>query len=97
MLSLRFLFGALVGGAAVYFFDPVSGAERRARLRSGWEENREPILDSAGKAASAAQEGASKAAAAAQGGASQLGEQARGLKAKVSDSSGTAPKQSPPV
>jgi gas vesicle protein len=86
MLSLRFLFGALVGGAAVYFFDPDNGAERRARLRSGWEQNREPIMDSATKAASAAQERASRAAAAAQGGASQLSEQARGLKAKVSDS-----------
>ena len=60
MLSARFLLGAVIGGSLVYFFDPKSGAERRARLQGRWEENREPILSTASKAASTAQESATQ-------------------------------------
>jgi gas vesicle protein len=60
MLSARFLLGAVIGGSLVYFFDPKSGAERRARLQGRWEENREPIMSTASKAASTAQESATQ-------------------------------------
>lgn len=60
MLSPRLLFGAVIGGALVYFFDPVSGAQRRARLRARWEQNREPILNTASQAVSTAQESATQ-------------------------------------
>jgi gas vesicle protein len=74
------LLGAVIGGALVYFLDPKSGAERRSRLRAQWEQNREPILQTATKATSAAQESAS-----------QIGDQASAkvteLKAKVQRSS----------
>ena len=56
----RILFGAAIGGALVYFFDPRSGAERRARLQARWQQNREPVLRTASKAATAAQESASQ-------------------------------------
>jgi hypothetical protein len=36
----RFVYGALVGGAAVYLLDPENGAERRRRLTSWWSQNR---------------------------------------------------------
>src|SRR5262245_5640741 len=39
MLGPRMLFGAVVGGAVVYFFDPQNGARRRERLREWWEQN----------------------------------------------------------
>lgn len=78
MLSARMLLGAVIGGAAVYFFDPISGAERRARLQAHWEQNREPILNTAGQVASSARESAS-----------QLNEQASAkaseLKSRVQD------------
>jgi gas vesicle protein len=60
MLGSRLLLGAAIGGAAVYFLDPVSGAERRARLQARWEQNREPILNTAGQVATSAREGASQ-------------------------------------
>jgi fructose-1,6-bisphosphatase len=42
---MRFLLGAVVGGAVVYFCDPQEGAARRARLRELWERNQEPLTD----------------------------------------------------
>jgi hypothetical protein len=36
----RFVYGALVGGAAMYLLDPENGAERRRRLASWWGQNR---------------------------------------------------------
>jgi hypothetical protein len=60
MLGSRLLLGALLGGAAVYFFDPVNGPERRARLRARWEQNREPILNTANQVATTAREGATQ-------------------------------------
>ena len=35
----RFMYGALVGGAAMYLLDPESGPERRRKLASWWREN----------------------------------------------------------
>ena len=60
MVRARTLLGVVIGGALVYFFDPRSGAERRARLRSRWEKSREPILNTARETASAAQENVSQ-------------------------------------
>jgi gas vesicle protein len=36
----RFLYGAVVGGAAMYLLDPDSGQERRRKLAAWWRENR---------------------------------------------------------
>ncbi len=41
MFGPRILFGAVVGGALVYFLDPQQGARRRERVRAWWEQNRE--------------------------------------------------------
>jgi hypothetical protein len=60
MLRVRTLLAAAVGGGLVYFFDPTSGAERRARLRAWWEQSREPVLTSARETAAAAQESMSQ-------------------------------------
>jgi len=60
MLGSRLLLGAVIGGAAVYFFDPVNGAERRSRLQARWEQHREPILNTAGQVATSAREGAAQ-------------------------------------
>ncbi len=35
----RFSIGVALGGAAVYFFDPLQGGDRRRRLQSLWREN----------------------------------------------------------
>ena len=37
----RFTLGAALGGAAVFFFDPEHGEDRRGRLHSLWRENRD--------------------------------------------------------
>jgi len=37
----RFTIGMAVGGAAVYFFDPQQGEDRRRRVQSLWRENRD--------------------------------------------------------
>ena len=60
MLRVRTLLGAVVGGGLVYFFDPKSGAERRARLREWWEQSSEPGLTTARETAAAAQESISR-------------------------------------
>ena len=60
MFRARALLGAVVGGAIVYFFDPRNGAERRARLKSWWEQRREPILETARQTTSTAQESVSQ-------------------------------------
>jgi gas vesicle protein len=49
------LFGAVVGGTLVYLLDPQNGAQRRERLLGWWEQNREPVLNTAASAASTAQ------------------------------------------
>ncbi len=55
MFGPRMLFGAVMGGALVYFLDPVHGARRRERVRDWWEQNREPMMSTAASAASTAQ------------------------------------------
>ena len=40
----RFLVGAAVGGALVYLMDSEKGPERRQKLMSMWEENKEPVV-----------------------------------------------------
>lgn len=47
----RLAIGAALGGLAVYLYDPESGADRRERLLSVWQENRGTALQ-AGRAAS---------------------------------------------
>jgi gas vesicle protein len=84
MLGSRLFLGAVIGGAAVYFFDPVSGAERRARLQARWEQNREPILDTAGQVATSAREGASHLT-------DQATARAAELKARVQNGGGGKP------
>ncbi|HZQ49191.1 MAG TPA: YtxH domain-containing protein [Candidatus Dormibacteraeota bacterium] len=37
----RFTIGVALGGAAVYFFDPLQGEDRRRRMQSLWRENHE--------------------------------------------------------
>ena len=37
----RFTIGAALGGAAVYFFDPLQGEDRRRRVQSLWRDNRD--------------------------------------------------------
>jgi gas vesicle protein len=55
MFGPRFLMGAVVGGALVYFLDPEQGPGRRERARAWWEQNREPVMSTAASAASTAQ------------------------------------------
>jgi gas vesicle protein len=81
MLRARTLLGVVVGGAIVYFFDPRRGAERRAQLKSWWDQRREPILETARQTTSAAQESVS-----------QLSDQAA---AKVSELKTKAQRSSP--
>ena len=47
MFGPRMLMGAAIGGALVYFLDPQNGPERRARMRAWWEQNREPVMQTA--------------------------------------------------
>jgi gas vesicle protein len=55
MFGPRMLFGAALGGALVYFLDPHQGAQRRERVLGWWEQNREPVMNTAASAASTAQ------------------------------------------
>jgi gas vesicle protein len=55
MIGPRMLFGVAVGGALVYLLDPQHGAQRRERVRMWWEQNREPVLNTATSAANTAQ------------------------------------------
>jgi gas vesicle protein len=60
MVGPRLLLGAAIGGALVYFLDPDHGPGRRDRVRSWWEQNREPVMNTAASAASTAQARASE-------------------------------------
>jgi|ERR1700693_1282287 len=51
----RFTIGAALGGAAVYFFDPLQGEDRRRRLQSLWRENRDTALQVGGGVSQAAE------------------------------------------
>jgi gas vesicle protein len=81
----RILFGAIIGGAAVYLLDPEHGPRRRARLRAGWEQNREPILNTASKTAATAQESVSQFT-------DQAGSKMTELKAKAQQRGSDQPK-----
>lgn len=45
----RFFYGALVGGAVMYLFDPENGSQRREQLQEWWRRNQGPVK-SAGRA-----------------------------------------------
>ena len=47
MFGPRMLMGAAIGGALVYFLDPENGARRRQKVRDWWEQNREPVMNTA--------------------------------------------------
>jgi gas vesicle protein len=49
----KVMFGILVGAAAAYLLDPEHGAERRARLMSGWQEQKDTVLEAARSTAGA--------------------------------------------
>ena len=53
----RLATGAALGGLAVYLFDPALGEQRRGRLSSLWQENRDTAVQ-AGRAASQVAESA---------------------------------------
>jgi gas vesicle protein len=57
------LFGVAVGGALVYFLDPQHGARRREQVRDWWDQNREPVMNSATSAASTVQAKATETSA----------------------------------
>lgn len=76
MFGPRMLFGAAVGGALVYFLDPENGARRRERLRVWWEQNREPVLNTATSAANTAQAKVSETSAKVSDKVNEVGEKA---------------------
>ena len=84
MFGPRMLIGAVIGGAVVYFLDPQQGPERRARLRSWWEQNREPVMDTASSAASTVQAKAAETSARVNEKVSELGARVRGESSTVS-------------
>jgi hypothetical protein len=51
----RFAIGAALGGAAVYFLDPLQGEDRRQRIQSLWLENRDTALQVGGGVSQAAE------------------------------------------
>jgi hypothetical protein len=51
----RFTIGVALGGAAVYFFDPLQGEDRRGRVQSLWRENRDTALEVGGGVSQAAE------------------------------------------
>src|SRR5215471_2725844 len=59
----RMLMGAVIGGALVYFLDPQNGPRRRQQVRDWWEQNRDPVMDTASSAASTVQAKAAETSA----------------------------------
>jgi hypothetical protein len=51
----RFTIGAALGGAAVYFLDPLQGEDRRRRMQSLWRENRDTAVQVGGGVSQAAE------------------------------------------
>ena len=78
MFGPRMLIGAAIGGALVYFLDPQNGARRRERVRDWWEQNREPVINSATSAASTVQAKATETSAKVNEKVSELGAKVRG-------------------
>jgi len=78
MFGPRMLMGAVIGGALVYFLDPQSGERRRQQVRDWWEQNREPVMDTATSAASTVQAKAAETSARVNEKVSELGAKVRG-------------------
>jgi hypothetical protein len=78
------LLGAVIGGALVYFLDPENGTRRRERVRDWWEQNREPVINSATSAASTVQAKATETSA-------RVNEKVNELGAKVRRESNASP------
>jgi len=78
------LLGAVVGGALVYFLDPQNGAARRQRLADWWEQNREPVINSATSAASTVQARATETTSKVNEKVTELGAKVRGDSSSVS-------------
>jgi gas vesicle protein len=51
----RFQIGVVLGSAAVYFFDPQQGEDRRRRVQSFWRENRDTAREVGGGVSKAAE------------------------------------------
>jgi hypothetical protein len=51
----RMAIGAALGAAAMYFFDPQQGEDRRGRIQSLWRENRDTALEVGGGVSQAAE------------------------------------------
>lgn len=51
----RFKIGVVLGSAAVYFFDPQQGEDRRRRVQSLWRENRDTAREVGGGVSKAAE------------------------------------------
>ena len=77
MFGPRMLMGAVIGGALVYFLDSQNGARRRERVRDWWEQNREPVMDTASSAASTVQAKAAETSAKVNEKVSELGAKVR--------------------
>jgi hypothetical protein len=78
MFGPRMLMGAVIGGALVYFLDPQNGARRREQMRDWWEQNREPVMDTATSAASTVQAKAAETSARVNETVTALGARVRG-------------------
>ena len=78
MFGPRMLMGAVIGGALVYFLDPQSGERRRQQVRDWWEQNREPVMDTANSAASTVQAKAAETSARVNEKVSELSAKVRG-------------------
>lgn len=78
MFGPRMLFGAVIGGTLVYFLDPQHGARRRERVRDWWEQNREPVMNTASSAASTVQAKATETTTKVNEKVGELGSKVRG-------------------
>jgi len=72
------LMGAVIGGALVYFLDPQNGPRRRQQVRDWWEQNRDPVMDTASSAASTVQAKAAETSAKVNEKVNELGARVRG-------------------
>ncbi len=50
----KILFGAVIGALAMYFLDPVGGADRRRKLSGDWAGQKDTVLEAARTTAAAA-------------------------------------------
>jgi gas vesicle protein len=78
MFGPRMLMGAVIGGALVYFLDPQNGERRRRQVLNWWEQNREPVMDTASSAASTVQAKAAETSARVNEKVTEFGAKVRG-------------------